>query len=487
MTVSSPSPLSSLPPLPPPSDVAEPVPPLDLSQPLRLHVVGVGGPGMSAIAIVLAEMGHQVSGSDLRDQPVLDRVRAAGVDVHVGHARRVVHGCDAVTSSSAIPATNIELVEARERGIPTLSRAGMLASICAQARSLAVAGTHGKTTTTSMLMLMLAEAGWAPSFVVGGDVADAGTGAQWTGGEWLVVEADESDGTHLELPLYGTILTNVEVDHLDKYGTFAGIVEAFDRYLAQVPGPKVVCADDPRGAELAARHGAVTYGLGEGADFRAVAVTAHGGSYRFAVEHRGERLGEIHLPLRGEHNVANAMGAIAMAITVGVPFATAVAALERFGGVARRFDIRGHDGGATFVDDYAHLPSEIEAVIAAARDSGDGWQRVIAVFQPNRFNRIAEMWADYADAFVRADVVVLTEIYSSGTTPIPGVTGQLIADAVLDAHPTARVVWLPRREDLVSFLAGEVGPGDVCISMGCGDVASLPEEVLARRQERRSA
>jgi UDP-N-acetylmuramate--alanine ligase len=441
---------------------------------------------MSAIAIVLAEMGHDVSGSDLRESPVLDRLRAAGVSVHVGHDRRVVHDCDAVTASTAIPATNIELAEARARGIVTLRRAGMLAAICAQARSLAVAGTHGKTTTTSMLMLALAEAGWAPSFVVGGDVADAGTGAQWTGGEWLVVEADESDGTHLELPLHGTILTNVEVDHLDHYGSFENIVAGFDRYLAQIRGPKVLCRDDERAAALAARHGAVTYGLGEGADFRAVDVAAHGGSFEFTVEHRGDRLGTVHLPLRGRHNVANAMGAIAMATTVGVPFAATAAALERFGGVARRFDVRGIDGGATFVDDYAHLPSEIAAVIAAARDSGDGWGRVIAVFQPNRFNRIAEMWADYADAFVQADVVVLTEIYPSGTTPIPGVTGQLIVDAVLDAHPTARVVWLPRREDLVSFLAGEVGGGDVCISMGCGDVASLPDEVLARRRERRS-
>jgi len=470
---------------PPAPAVSPPVAPLDLSTSQRLHVVGVGGPGMSAIAIVLAEQGHAVSGSDLRESPVLDRVRAAGVDVRVGHDRAVVHGCDAVTASTAVPAANIELDEARATGVVTLSRAGMLAAICARARAVAVAGTHGKTTTTSMLMLMLAEAGWAPSFVVGGDVFDAGTGAQWSGGEWLIVEADESDGTHLELPLYGTILTNVDVDHLDHYGSLDGIVDGFDRYLAQIPGPKVVCGDDRRAAILAARHEAITYGLGEGVDVRGVDVTADGGSFRFAVEHHGRRLGQIHLPLRGRHNVTNAVGALAMALALGVPFAAAVAALERFGGVARRFDIRGRDGGATFVDDYAHIPSEIDAVLRAARDSGDGWRRVVAVFQPNRFNRIAEMWQDYADAFVAADVVVLTEIYASGTTPIPGITGKLIVDAVLDAHPDAHVVWLPRRDDLVSFLAGEVAPGDVCISMGCGDVASLPAEVLARRAERR--
>jgi UDP-N-acetylmuramate--alanine ligase len=463
-----------------------PVAPLDLSQPLRLHVVGVGGPGMSAIAIALAEMGHDVSGSDLREQPALDRVRAAGVTVQVGHDRSVVEACDAVTASTAIPETNIELDQARRQGILTLRRAGMLASLCAQARTVAVAGTHGKTTTTSMLMLAMAEGGLAPSFVVGGDVIDAGTGAQWTGSGWFVVEADESDGTHLELPLHGTILTNVEPDLLDHYDSFDDIVDGFDRYLAQVPGPKVVCADDDVCAALATDHDATTYGLADSADYRGVDVRSDRGSFVFTVERNGERLGDVALPLRGIHNVVNAIGTIAMAEAVGVPFATSALALARFGGVARRFDIRGSDGGATFVDDYAHLPSEIAAVIAAARESGDGWNRVVVAFQPNRFNRIAEMWRDYADAFNGADVAVITEVYPSGTTPIPGVTGKLIVNAVLDSHPMARVVWLPRRADLVSFLAGEVGPGDVCISMGCGDIATLPEEILDRRAQRRT-
>ena len=440
---------------------------------------------MSAIAIVLAEMGHTVSGSDIREQPVLDRLRAAGITVHVGHHPSYIEGCDAVTSSTAVPANNVELRRAHELGIPTLRRAGMLASICARARSIAVAGTHGKTTTSSMLMLALAEGGLAPSFLVGGDVADAGTGAQWTGGELLVVEADESDGTHIELPLFATVLTNIEVDHLDHHGSLEAIEASFDDYLGRVPGPKVICADDPRSAALAADHGATTYGLGAGADFRAVAVHPASGSFRFEVEHHGDVLGAIELPLRGVHNVRNAVGVVAMATELGVPFAAIAAALERFGGVARRFDLRGVDGGATFVDDYAHLPTEIAAVIAAAKGSGDDWKRVIAVFQPNRFNRMSVMSREYADAFVEADVVVLTEIYASGTTPIPGVTGHLVVDAVLAGHPDAHVVWLPRRDDIVSFLAGEVGEGDVCISMGCGDIATLPEEVLARRAVRR--
>ncbi|CAN5746139.1 UDP-N-acetylmuramate--L-alanine ligase [soil metagenome] len=470
---------------------APPAPPLDLSRPLRLHVIGVGGPGMSAIAIALAEMGHRVSGSDVREQPSLERVRAAGVDVHVGHDPAVVHGCDAVAASSAIPESNVEWQAAQRLGVLALRRSGMLASICACAKTIAVAGTHGKTTTTSMLMLMLAEAGLAPSFVVGGDVNDAGTGAHWTGGEWLVVEADESDGTHLELPLAATILTNVEVDHLDHFGTYDAIVDSFDEYLAKVPGPKVVGADDPMALQLAARHDATTYGLAAGADLRAVEVRANAGSFSFTVERRvGDRyarLGDVRLPLRGAHNVKNALGAMAMAMATGASFDACAHSLERFGGVGRRFDIRGVDGGATFVDDYGHLPAEIAAVVAAARDSGDGWQRVLVAFQPNRYSRVAAMARDFADSFIGADVVAIADIYASGTTPIPGVTSGLIVDAVLDAHPNARIVWLPRRDDLVSFLAGEAGPGDVCISMGCGDIATLPDEVIARRAARRSA
>jgi UDP-N-acetylmuramate--alanine ligase len=441
---------------------------------------------MSAIAIVLAEMGHTVSGSDIREQSVLDRLRAAGVAVRVGHDRSAVEGCDAVTSSTAVPANNVELRRAVELGIPTLPRAGMLAAICARARSVAVAGTHGKTTTSSMLMLALAEAGLAPSFVIGGDVTDAGTGAQWTGGDLLVVEADESDGTHLALPLDATMLTNVEVDHLDHHGSLEAIVDSFDTYLGRIDGPKVLCRDDPRCAALALEHAATTYGLSAGSDYRATSIHPASGSFRFEVEHLGAPLGELELPLRGIHNVVNAVGVVAMATELGVRFDAVAAALARFGGVARRFDIRGVDGGATFVDDYAHLPTEIAAVLAAARGSGDSWKRVIAVFQPNRFNRMSVMSREYADAFVDADVVVLTEIYASGTTPIPGVTGRLVVDAVLEAHPDARVVWLPRRDDIVSFVAGEVGEGDVCISMGCGDIATLPEEVLARRSARRS-
>ncbi len=464
------------------SEPGTPVP-VDLTVPGRFHVVGVGGPGMRAIALVLAEMGHHVSGSDLRESPALDRLRAAGITVHVGHSASYVEGVDAVTSSTAIPARNKELVAAARAGIPVLRRAGMLASICACARSVAVAGTHGKTTTTSMLAMMLLDAGLEPSFLVGGDVNDVGAGAHWSGGPLLVVEADESDGTFLELPLWGTILTNVETDHLDHFGSFDAIVAGFDRYLGQVPGPKVVCADDPVAAELASKHDAITYGTSASAGFQAVDVEIARGSQSFGVLRDGELLGRVHLPLRGIHNVRNATGAMAMAMACGATFEGASAGLARFGGVGRRFDFRGEHRGITLVDDYAHLPSEIAAVLDAARHGGDGWERLVAVFQPNRYSRMALLSPEYRDAFVEADLTVITDIYPSGEAPQPGVTGELVVDAVRAAHPDLEVVYVPRRTDLVELLASRLRPGDVCVSMGCGDVASLPSEVLARLTE----
>lgn len=403
--------------------------------------------------------------------------------VHIGHDRHLVEGCDAVTYSTAIPEQNIEVVASRQMGIPTLHRSGMLAGICAMARSVGVAGTHGKTTTSSMLMLVLAAAGMRPSFVIGGDVTDTGTGAQWTGSEWLVVEADESDFTHLQLPLEATLLTNVDVDHLENYGSFDAIVEGFARYLDQIDGQRVLCADDPVCRDLAVGRAVITYGTSEDADYRAVGAHSEAGSWTFEVLHRGVSLGTVHLPLRGMHNVRNATGVVAMASELGVAFEVIAATLERFGGVARRLDFRGQHGGATFVDDYGHIPNEISAVLDALRSSGDGFSRIVAVFQPNRYRRMALMSPEYRDAFVGADLVVLTDIYPSGDAPIPGVTGKLVVNAVLDAHPDQQVVWLPRRHDLVEYLAREVRAGDVCVSMGCGDVASLPSEIIARRLE----
>jgi UDP-N-acetylmuramate--alanine ligase len=462
--------------------------PLDLSKPGRYHVVGVGGPGMSAIALVLAGMGHDVSGSDLRDSPVVERLQAAGVTVVIGHDRSLVHGVDAVTASSAIPARNIELDEARSIGVTVLRRAGMLASICAVPKSVAVAGTHGKTTTTSMLTTILVDGGLSPNFLIGGDLNDVGTGAAWTGAEYLVVEADESDGTFLELPLFGTIVTNIEADHLDHFGSLDNIIAGFDQYLVGIDGPKVICVDDVHAATVAARHpDAITYGTSPSARYRAVNVRSEHGEIEFELVRDGNELGTIHLPLRGVHNARNATAAAAMALEIGVSFAAVQSGLGRFGGVARRFDFRGVRNDITFVDDYAHIPTEISAVLEAAASSGDGWKRVVAVFQPNRYKRMAVLSPEYSHSFERADLAVITDIYPSGDAPIPGVTGKLVVNAVIDSHPFQRVVWLPHRRDLVDFLVGELRAGDVCISMGCGDVASLPSEVIARIDERAQA
>ena len=446
----------------------------------RIHIVGVGGPGTSAIAIILAEMGHRVSGSDVRESQVLDRLRAAGVAVNVPHDPLVVHGCDIVTYSAAVRQTNAELVAAAERGVRVLTRAAMLGWIATQATTIAVAGTHGKTTTTTLLTMMMREAGRNPGYLIGADVPQLPASAHW-GDENFVVEADESDSSHRAIKPYATILTNVDVDHLDEHGSYDGIVASFDEYLAEIRGPKVLCIDDPTTARLAHEHSAITYGLGA-AMYRATNVQFVAGGARFMVEHPDGRH-EVSLPLRGVHNVRNFLAAFAMARVLGVSAESATRAVADFAGVHRRFEVRAHDAGATFIDDYAHLPAEIAAVLAAVRADSAGSARVIAVFQPNRFNRMAVMSDAYCDAFIDADVVVITDIYASGTDRIEGVTGQLVVDAIRNAHPHARVEWRKERADLVEFVARECRDGDLCISMGCGDIETFPDEVVARRRE----
>jgi UDP-N-acetylmuramate--alanine ligase len=463
---------------------------IDLSSTRRIHVVGIGGPGMSAIAQVLLEMGHAVSGSDIVRSAATDRLTRMGVVVSIGHDAALAAGCDAVTFSSAIPRSNIEVAAALEEPtIALLTRAQMLAAICDQRPTVAVAGTHGKTTTTSLLTHVLERAGRKPSFVIGGDVRSLETGAGWQDGDLFIVEADESDGTHLALPIHATILTNIDVDHLDRYTSFENIVSSFEEYVMKIDGPKVLCSDDIEVANLAQKYAATTYGIVSEADFRASQISFAHGASSFMVQHRIDgayvSLGKVSVPLRGQHNVLNALAAIAMAMQCGVTFDECSRALSSFGGVARRYEKRGEDGGVTFIDDYAHLPTEIAAVLKASRDETDNWKRVVAVFQPNRFNRMNVLSPQYANAFVGADLVVVTEIYASGTTPIEGVTGHLVVDAVQQAHPTATVVWQPMRKGLIDFLANELTAGDLCISMGCGDIESLPDEVIARRTAQR--
>ena len=461
---------------------------MDLRKPKRIHVVGVGGPGMSAIATVLAEMGHQVSGSDIRQSAVITRLENLGIKVNIGHDPEVVFGCDFVTGSPAIAESNIEYQKARESNIRVLSRAETLASICECATSIGVAGTHGKTTTSSMLTTILLSANKNPNYLIGGDVIALNRGASWSNSELFVVEADESDGTHSQLPLAATIVTNIDIDHLDHFKTQSAIERSFFDYVGGIAGPRVLCLDDPVCASISKTHIATTYSVEEksSADYVASSIKFKDGKSSFMVtqNHNNKKieLGRIDLPLRGLHNVSNALAAIAMAMQFGVRFDQAAQALSGFGGVARRFDVRGVDGGATFVDDYAHLPNEISAVLSGVRDESDKWSRVVAVFQPNRFNRMSMISHLYGDSFVAADLVVITDIYPSGTEPIAGVTGQLVVDAILKSKPQSNVIYQPSRKNLVEFLADEIKNGDLCISMGCGDISSLPNEVIALRR-----
>lgn len=460
-----------------------------LATPRRVHIVGVGGPGTSAIAIILAEMGHRVSGSDMRESQVLEQLRARGITVNVPHRADIVDGCDVVTSSAAVPQSNIELRAANDKGIAVLTRAEMLGALTPHARTVAVAGTHGKTTTTTLLTLMLRAAQLDPGWLIGADVPQLPASAHW-GADLFVLEADESDSSHLAISARAAILTNIDLDHLDEHGSLAGITASFDAMLSATDGPRVVCVDDPVASALAASHSAITYGTSPSAMVHATDVRFLNGAADFVVRWGVVAQSDatpseiaVHLPLRGVHNVRNFLAAFAMAQALGVAPAVAAAAVSDFSGVHRRFQLRATHNDATFVDDYAHLPTEIAAVLTAARDESDTWRRVVAVFQPNRFHRMASMSDDYRDAFVGADVVVITDIYASGTEPIAGVTGELVVDAIRRAHPQARVEWVPQRDQLIDFVAREVGPGDLCISMGCGDIESLPDEVVARREE----
>lgn len=438
---------------------------------------------MSAIAIVLAQMGHDVTGSDVREVATLESVRASGVRVRIGHDPTVVDDRELVTASTAVPRDNVEIRAALESDVPFLSRAEILAAICERATTVAVAGTHGKTTSSSVLRAMLAPR-FDPSFLIGGEVVDLGVGARWTGSRYFVVEADESDGTHQRLPVGAALVTNVDVDHLDHFGSFDEVVRSFEAFVAGVDGPVVVCADDPHLAVMRAKRRITYGGSASGADLVWSDVTYRGGRTTFTVSgsvaERSIPPTRVSMSLRGVHNVSNVTGCFALAVELGADPSEAVAAVAAFGGVGRRFDVRAVVDGVTLVDDYAHLPREIRAVLAAARDSAE-WRRVVAVFQPNRFNRMVHMWPEYADAFESADLVVIADIYASGTTPIAGVTGRLVADAVAAAHPELPVHYVAERDALPVAVSALLESGDVCISMGCGDVEFLPDEIVAVR------
>jgi UDP-N-acetylmuramate--alanine ligase len=450
-----------------------------LRPPRVVHLVGVGGAGMSGLARLLLAGGHRVTGSDRSESGILEALRALGAEVWAGHDGTRLGRPDLVVASTAIRATNPELVAARILGIPVLGRAQLLALLMAGKDGVAVAGTHGKTTTTGMVVAILQAAGLDPSFAVGGDFKSSGVNAAAGGGPHFVAEADESDGSFLELSPTVAVVTNVEADHLDHWGDLEAVQGAFRAFVGRLPaeGTVVLCADDPGALALAsaATCQVVTYGLAAGAQVRGGDLVLDAWSSRFTVT-AGERpLGQVRLAVPGRHNVQNALGAIAAALAVGAPFKAAQDAMAAFAGAARRFHLRAEVAGVTVIDDYAHNPPKVAATLAAARLGP--WKRVVAVFQPHLYSRTRLFAAEFGRALAAADLVVVADVYAAREDPEPGVDGALVAGAARHARPDLDCVYEPDRSALAARVASLVQPGDLVLTLGAGDITTLADEL----------
>jgi UDP-N-acetylmuramate--alanine ligase len=454
----------------------------------RVHFVGAGGAGMSGIARILLARGVTVSGSDAKQSRELEALRVLGADVHVGHRAEQVAAADTVVVSTAIRETNPEVVEARARGLRVLRRAEALASVMADRRGVAVAGTHGKTTTTSLLTVALQHAGADPSFAIGGSLSDSGVNAHNGSGELFVAEADESDGSFLLLAPYAGIVTNVEPDHLDYYGTVDAVEAAFAAFAATIDaaGFLVACADDPGASRLAATARGTglrvtTYGEAVDADVRVERLRLLGTGSAFEVVARGRRLGPVELRIPGRYNALNAAAALAAGLDLGMPEAVLRAGLGGFTGTRRRFDLKGTAAGVRVFDDYAHHPTELTAVLRAAREVA-GRGRVVVAFQPHRYTRTAAFRQEFGQALALADHIVVLEVYAAGEDPIPGASGASIAAAV--PLPAEQVVFEPSWSAVAGRLAAEAQPGDIVLTLGAGDVTMIGPETLALLEDK---
>jgi len=452
--------------------------PRELPQPV--HFIGIGGAGMSGIAVVLATLGVEVTGSDLKTSRYTRRLEEAGITVTVGHDAANLAGAALVVISSAIPETNPELRAARAAGLPVLRRAEMLARIMAMRRGIAVAGTHGKTTTSSMISHVLIKLGMDPTFLVGGELNDIGSNAGVGDGEWLVAEADESDGSLLYLRPEVAVVSNVELDHHANYGCLDDVHDVFRRFVALLPadGLLVVVAGTG-GEELAGYTAARTVRVGiDAGDLQAAVTRVDDRGSEFSVAADGVELARVELRVPGEHNVLNALTALAVLRHAGVSPATAAPHLATFSGAARRFQEIGRYDGVLVIDDYAHHPTEITATLTAAKQGDHG--RVIAVFQPHLFSRTRYLQREFGQALTLADEAIVTDIFPAREEPEPGVTGKLIVDAYLAERPGGPVSYLPRISDVVGNLATRVRPGDLVLTLGAGDVFRVGELLLAR-------
>ncbi len=470
----------------------------------QVHFVGIGGIGMSGIAEVLLNLGYQISGSDLKASDVTRALAKQGATVHFGHAAANLAAADVVVVSSACRPDNPEVVAAHARGIPVIPRAEMLAELMRMKQGIAVAGTHGKTTTTSMLATVLRAAGLDPTVVIGGKLASLGSNARLGQGEILVAEADESDGSFLKLSPTLAVVTNIDPEHLDHYGRFEAVEEAFVAFMNRVPfyGMTAACLDHPVVRELLPRvsRRVVTYGESEGAQVRGVEIAPERRGCALTVVAAGQTLGRIRLGMPGRHNAVNALAAVTIAQELGLPFAIVAQALEGFSGVHRRFEIKGTFAGVTVVDDYGHHPAEIRATLAAAADwlaqnpdHRGGFEtppsrgRIIAIFQPHRYSRTRDLREEFIQAFFGADLLVLTEIYAASEEAIPGISGQSLYEMIAAERqrrglPTR---FAARREEIAGALEAELKPGDLVLTLGAGNIWEVGEELISRLREKK--
>lgn len=453
--------------------------------PKQVHFIGIGGAGMSALANILLALGYRVSGSDLVATHVTQRLEALGGKCYLGHDANNLQDARLVVISSAINGDNPELAKAREKGIPVIHRAELLAWLMSRQKGIAVAGAHGKTTTTSMLALTLEKNGLDPTIIIGGELNDIGGNAKLGRGKYVVAESDESDGSFLKLKPLAAIVTNIEDDHLDHYGSLENIKAAFRAFLGSLPGHgrAVVCLDDPNIREVIAGLNVplVTYGLDHRADYTLGEIVLQGCRTRGEVYYRGSRLGVLELFVPGRHNLLNALAVVALARWLGLEFAGIASALKEFRGVGRRFQFIGEAGGVRVFDDYAHHPTEIKATLQAARTLKPS--RVVAFFQPHRYTRTALLHERFGEAFRDADLIILTEIYSAGEPPLEGVSARLIIDAVekYDGRP---VVYFPGLDEAVRHLAGIVAPGDLVLTLGAGNIWTAGKKLLAQLEKK---
>ncbi|HEV8440595.1 MAG TPA: UDP-N-acetylmuramate--L-alanine ligase [Methylomirabilota bacterium] len=451
----------------------------------HIHFVGIGGVGMSGIAEVLLNMGYRVTGSDAKRNEAVERLERLSAKVFTGHQPAHVEGAHVVVYSSAVARDNVEVQVARQRGIPVIPRAEMLAELMRMKYGIAIAGTHGKTTTTSIVAAVLGAAGFDPTVVVGGRVHGLGANARLGQGEFLVAEADESDGSFLKLSPIIAVVTTVDPEHLDHYADLDAIEAAFLQFVNKVPfyGAAVVCLDEPNIQHMIPRieKRVITYGLESGADLTARRLVFSGLNSQFEVLQRGRVLGAASLQAPGRHNVLNALAAVAVGLDLEVPFERIQPALAGFAGVQRRFQIRGEAQGVLVVDDYGHHPAEIRATLAAAKAGFD--RRVITVFQPHRYTRTHHLRREFLTAFYQSDVLIVMDIYPAGEAPIPGVHARDLAEGIA-AHGHREVIYMDGdREAIVQYLCEATRPGDLVLTLGAGDVGQLGAEFLARLRD----